>query len=567
MNVRPPTERRDGWGFLLILGLLAAGIIALGALYLNRHQAAARSVAQAELEAIADLKVQQIVNWRRERMADANLIRATPFYARRALDALAQPGEARTRQMFTGWLDPLFAIGPYQRALLLDDKLNVCLVHPAAASRALSEAARGLAEQALRTGQVVASDLHRSEKDGQVYLDFLVPLVVRREGTHENVPAAGLGPAPTDRGAGVLVLKLNARDYLFPLIQTWPTRSPTAETLLVRREGREVVFLNELRHQKGTAMTLRRPLSEARLPGAMALRGEMALHEGVDYRGVPVVAVARPVPDTSWVMVAKVDVAELYAPLRGEALVVAAVMGALLLASALGIALLWRHRSERFLRTQLANESEARNLAEQARAALEQSESRYSSLFQKMLNGFAHCRMLSRPGLPDDFVYIEVNPAFETLTGLKDVAGKALSEVIPGLRESNPELFETYGRVVRTGVPESFELYAQPLRMWFAISVYRSAPEHFVAVFDVITARKLAEEALRRQAAELQARNDELERFNCAMTGRELRLVELKQQVNDLAAELGRSRPYPLAFLDAAAAEVVRTGSPGGIRT
>jgi hypothetical protein len=53
--------------------------------------------------------------------------------------------------------------------------------------------------------------------------------------------------------------------------------------------------------------------------------------------------------------------------------------------------------------------------------------------------------------------------------------GKKLSEVIPGLRESNPELFAIYGRVVRTGVPETFELYAQPLQMWFAISVYRSA--------------------------------------------------------------------------------------------
>ncbi|MEI8044201.1 MAG: hypothetical protein WCL11_22515 [Verrucomicrobiota bacterium] len=559
MNARPPTKRRDRWGFLLILGLLSAGIIALGALYFNRHQAAARSVAQAELEAIADLKVQQIVSWRRERMADAELIRATPFYARRALDAMAQPGEARTRQMFTGWLDPLFAIGPYEQALLLDDKLNVCLVHPAAASRTLSEAARGSAEQALRTCQVVASDLHRSEKDAQVYLEILVPLVVRREGTRENVPASGLGPAPTDRGAGVLVLKLNARDYLFPLIQAWPTRSATAETLLVRREGQEVLYLNELRHQKGTAMTVRRPITETRLPAAMALRGEKAIHEGVDYRGVPVVAVARPVPGTPWVLVAKVDVAELYAPLRREALWMTAVMGALILASALAVALLWRQRNEAFFRRQHAIESEARNLAEQGRAALEESEARYRSLFQKLLNGFAHCRMLSRPGLPDDFVYIEVNPAFEALTGLKDVTGKALSEVIPGLRESNPELFEAYGRVVRTGVPESFELYAQPLRMWFAVSVYRSAPEHFVAMFDVITARKLAEEALRRQAAELRARNEELERFNRAMSGRELRLIELKQQVNGLSADLGRPRPYRLAFLDAAAAEIVRT--------
>lgn len=68
-----------------------------------------------------------------------------------------------------------------------------------------------------------------------------------------------------------------------------------------------------------------------------------------------------------------------------------------------------------------------------------------------------------------------------------------------------------------------------------------------------ITERKRAEELLRNQAAELRARNEELERFNRLMVGRELRVIDLKQKVNDLAAELGRPCPYPLAFLDEAA--------------
>jgi PAS domain S-box-containing protein len=74
-----------------------------------------------------------------------------------------------------------------------------------------------------------------------------------------------------------------------------------------------------------------------------------------------------------------------------------------------------------------------------------------------------------------------------------------------------------------------------------------------------ITEHKRAEDLLRQNTEELRARNQELTRFNRLMTGRELRTIELKQQVNDLAAQLGQSRPYPLAFLDAAAAEVVRT--------
>jgi len=133
----------------------------------------------------------------------------------------------------------------------------------------------------------------------------------------------------------------------------------------------------------------------------------------------------------------------------------------------------------------------------QAEEALRASEERYRSLFENMLNGFAYCQMFFDQGQPQDFVYLAVNRAFETLTGLKDVVGKKVSQVIPGIREANPELFRIYGRVALTGMPEAFETYLESLQMWFLVSVYSPQPEYFVAVFDVITERKQAEQALR----------------------------------------------------------------------
>ena len=75
--------------------------------------------------------------------------------------------------------------------------------------------------------------------------------------------------------------------------------------------------------------------------------------------------------------------------------------------------------------------------------------------------------------------------------------GKKVSEVIPGIRESDPQLFEAYGRVALTGIPERFETYVKALEMWFSVSVYSPQKEYFVALFDVITERKRAEQALR----------------------------------------------------------------------
>jgi len=121
----------------------------------------------------------------------------------------------------------------------------------------------------------------------------------------------------------------------------------------------------------------------------------------------------------------------------------------------------------------------------------------FRSLFENMSEGFALCRMLFLKGVPVDWVYLKVNRAFPELTGLKDVEGRKVSEVIPGLRQTNPELFEIYGRVSLTGRPEKFETFVPSMDIWFSISVYSTAKEHFVAVFENVTKRKRAEDALR----------------------------------------------------------------------
>ena len=134
----------------------------------------------------------------------------------------------------------------------------------------------------------------------------------------------------------------------------------------------------------------------------------------------------------------------------------------------------------------------------QSEDALRKSEELYRSLFENMLNGFAYCKMLFEQDQPVDFIYLSVNDAFEKQTGLRDVAGKKVSEVIPGIQESDPLLIETYGRVALTGIAERLEIYLNALDMWLSISIYSPQKEYFVAIFDVITERKRDEEDLRK---------------------------------------------------------------------
>lgn len=126
------------------------------------------------------------------------------------------------------------------------------------------------------------------------------------------------------------------------------------------------------------------------------------------------------------------------------------------------------------------------------------------SLLEHMLNGVAYCKMIFVEGQPHDFQYIYTNPAFHTQTGLGDVEGKFVTEVIPGVRTSDAALFEIYGRVAQGGAPESFVIFIEGLQQWFSVSVYCPQAEYFVALFDVITDQKKAELALEERAKQLQ---------------------------------------------------------------
>ena len=140
-----------------------------------------------------------------------------------------------------------------------------------------------------------------------------------------------------------------------------------------------------------------------------------------------------------------------------------------------------------------------------AEKALSESEKHFHSLFDHMLEGYAYCEMIYENGQPSDFIYFEVNNAFEKLTGIKHAVGKKITQIIPDIRESNPELLEAYGRAARTGESEKLEAYVEALQTWFAISVYSVEKDRFVAVFDNITERKRTEESITESNRQLKA--------------------------------------------------------------
>ncbi len=125
-----------------------------------------------------------------------------------------------------------------------------------------------------------------------------------------------------------------------------------------------------------------------------------------------------------------------------------------------------------------------------AEEALKESESRFRLLFESMMEGYAYCELVYEGDEFVDLIYLEVNGAFGDLTGLSDVVGKKLTDLLPGIRETNPEVFSVYGRVAQTGESAKLDVFLESLGGWFSISLYSSDKYHLTAIFENVTERK-----------------------------------------------------------------------------
>jgi len=334
---------RTEYGLLLIFLLLATGIVTVGYLYHQNYERRYRNEVESKLSAIAELKVSEMVQYRKERLGAAAVFFRNASFSSMVRRFLEQPGDAGARQQLRAWIGNYGAQYESDRVFLLD-ALGVTRISVPETPESVPPIITQRASEIMRLGQVAFQDFHRNEYNRKIYLAILVPILDEREGR---------------RPLGVLALRIDPERYLYPLIRHWPTPSRTAETLLVRRDENDVLFLNELRFRKNTALTRRLPLDPgSESPAVKVVLGKRGIVEGRDYRGKPVLADVREVPDSPWFVVARMDLSELYEPEQERFWWTVSLVCVMLLAAGTGVGLAWRQQREHFYRERYEAERE-----------------------------------------------------------------------------------------------------------------------------------------------------------------------------------------------------------------
>ncbi len=129
--------------------------------------------------------------------------------------------------------------------------------------------------------------------------------------------------------------------------------------------------------------------------------------------------------------------------------------------------------SARELMTRVAAHLEMDRMRKESAAKIRQSEERYRTLFNSLLEGFCIIEMVfDANGKPVDYRFLEINPAFEQQTGLLGARGKLMRELVP---DHDANRFEIYGKIALTGEPAQFESEAKSLNRWFKVSPFALA--------------------------------------------------------------------------------------------
>jgi len=479
--------------FIVFL-ILTAVVVILGFIYYRNFEEHYQHEVENQLTAIADLKVGEITQWRKERLGDGNIFYENEVFADHVKSYFKNQNDIDTKKRIHAWMEKVQSSYNYDGIFLIDPQFKMRIAIPEKYESSNIFISQN-AIDSLISEKIYFKDFYRQESDHKIFLNVIVPILDKKN---------------NNQLIAVIMMRIDPESFLYPLINNWPIPSKSAETLILRRDGHFAVFLNELKFQKNTALNLRIPLEKKDVAAVKAALGETGIVRGIDYRGMPIIAYVRSIPDSPWFMSARIDLSEVNAPLTEKRWTLAILVSVLVFGFGGVIGFISKQQSNRYhkARSFLAEELIiTNNELHRLLLELKNAESVLRETNEYLENLFRYSNV---PIIVWDVHYniTRFNPAFEVLTGRKadDVIGKSIKILFPANSvKSSMEFIRKAQSGERWEIVEINFLHAdgsERILLWNSASVLSADNKTLIATIaqgQDITRRKQAEEEAKQE--------------------------------------------------------------------
>lgn len=291
-----------------IVAVMSVIFIMLGLLYYHNTKEALLKTEFENLGIIAELKSDQVEHWYRERVNDAAVFTKSPLFIASVENLIASPDNRKLREILSKRL-ALMRDSYKHISVLLTDNDGKLIVGKGPADVLTDSCIITLIHNAAKGQNIINSDITRTASGNHLHISIFSPLL-----------------NSTKKTIGVLVVQIDPEAEFYPFIETWPAKSKTAETMIIKKTGDSVLYLSRLRYKRNAQSLFSVPVSRPYIPAVQAVLGNSGQYQGEDYRGVQVMSVIRALSFNNWFLIVKKDRSEILDELFSNAVVISLIV-------------------------------------------------------------------------------------------------------------------------------------------------------------------------------------------------------------------------------------------------
>ncbi len=272
-------------------------LFVIGLIYYLVEEKALKEEKYKELSTIAKIKLEQITDWREERVYEAEFFAKIDRLIKSTQGLINNRNDSEIKNYLQELLYPTKSSHGYENIFISDINSDILFSLDSIYNRADSITAVNISKS-IKNDSLLFEDFHFCSVHNKIHLDIISPIK-----DYDNKIIAAL------------IFRVNPADYFFSMIQKWPTYSKTAESILLKNEGHQIRILSQLRNNQNDKMLFTIPITEKKYVSVKGALGQKGIIEGKDYNNEDVIADLNSIPGTTWFIVTKMAREEFYSEL------------------------------------------------------------------------------------------------------------------------------------------------------------------------------------------------------------------------------------------------------------